>query len=651
MVNSKKSQAIKPAMISRSSYTTGFRCRYATYLMVDKPHLAKPIGNELVLISGEEFGKVAAKHMDVTYTVKFSKNKEKMVEDTQKAIVAGHKIIAEASFMSNNMFCSVDILKINDDKTITFYEVKSSSEIKEIHKFDVAFQYELLKSIGYEVKQANLIYANGTYCFDKGEELNLDCLFVIEDMTNECIELAPIVKSEVDEIAKCLETFTVPEHDFSSSCNAPYKCPFMDYCIKEAGLPEDTNIFNIAGAQFNATKLNKWYFNGLKTYQDIIDNLEVKTKKNGEYANSNWKYIQQAEVYLNKKDAPIQMEKLGEFLDTIKYPLASFDYEGFESAVPHFFGLKPSQQIVFQFSYDYIEYEGAERKHYDCLASSDPNIDPRYAICEALVKLPKANSILVWNKTYEKSRNEEMAQLDEFSKFKDVLLEMVDNFVDLMVPFRERIITPWKANGSYSLKPITEAMIPNLQYYDLKVHNGTEAAEKFLEMHKMKATDKTKCEQALKQYNNQDTYGPLKILEKMFRIYTGNDDFVLFTDKTQKDVMGNTLNVGDTVTCNRGIGVITKISDKYINVMLMNLGEEVRRTGKRVVLIQKYVTDKPRNISSMGKIEYDNLVACDRGIGKVYGFTKSYVRIMLWNGNEIRRMPHKIINIQTFIEN
>ena len=153
-------------IISKTGYTTGFRCPYATYLYTTKRHLAAPIENELILINGHEFGQTAASFMEATYEVEFSEDKEKMVEETQKAISEGHKIIAEASFIYNRMFCSVDILLINEDGTITFYEVKSASEVKEINKFDVAFQYEVLTGLGYEVKHAYIMHANGEYYFN-----------------------------------------------------------------------------------------------------------------------------------------------------------------------------------------------------------------------------------------------------------------------------------------------------------------------------------------------------------------------------------------------------------------------------------------------------------------------------------------------------
>ncbi|MBR3153030.1 MAG: DUF2779 domain-containing protein [Clostridia bacterium] len=577
--------------------------------------------------------------------MEFSKDKERMVNETQKAIEAGHKTIAEASFIYNGMFCSVDVLVINDDGTISFYEVKSASEVKEINNLDVAYQYAVLKELGYEIKHAYIMYANSDYYFNKGESIDFEKLFVVEEQLESCIELLPVVQEEIASIRDAIRTGNAPEHEFSSSCNSPYECPFMQYCIKEAGMPEDSNIFNITGPKFTATKLNKWYYNGIHTYKDIVDKIPVSYKKNGEPKDASWKYVQQAKAYLEKENPPVNMEELGKFLETITYPIASFDYEGFATAVPHYYGLKPSQQVVFQFSYDYIEEEGAQRQHFDFLAK--PGTDPRLDLCNALAKLPKANTILVWNKTYEKSRNLEMAELEGFEKFKDMLLEMVDNMVDLMIPFRERIIYLWKANGSYSLKPITEAMIPNLQYRDLKVHNGTEAAVKFCEMPNMTEGKKKECIQNLKFYNNQDTYGPLKILEKMFRIYKNDEDFILFTDKSQKDMLGQEMHIGDTVTCDEGIAVITRFTEKYAVIMLMHSGREVRRKCKSLVLIQEYVTDKPRNISTKtDKLVYNDIVTCNRGLGKVYGFTPCFVRIKLTDGFEILRMRHKINKIK-----
>ena len=133
----------------------------------------------------------------------------------------------------------------------------------------------------------------------------------------------------------------------------------------------------------------------------------------------------------------------------------------------------------------------------------------------------------------------------------------------------------------------------------------------------------------------------------MFRIYKNDEDFILFTDKSQKDMLGQEMHIGDTVTCDEGIAVITRFTEKYAVIMLMHSGREVRRKCKSLVLIQEYVTDKPRNISTKtDKLVYNDIVTCNRGLGKVYGFTPCFVRIKLTDGFEILRMRHKINKIK-----
>ena len=54
------------------------------------------------------------------------------IEKTHNLLKDGPNVIAEASFAFNNNFCSVDILK-NDADGVEIYEVKSSTEIRDIY--------------------------------------------------------------------------------------------------------------------------------------------------------------------------------------------------------------------------------------------------------------------------------------------------------------------------------------------------------------------------------------------------------------------------------------------------------------------------------------------------------------------------------------
>lgn len=103
-----------------------------------------------------------------------------MVLSTESAIENRIRIITEASFNYEGNFCSIDILK-NDIDGIEIYEVKSSTEIRDIYIDDVSYQLYILLGLGYCVKKVCVVYINNQY--ERKGELELDKLFNIEDVT------------------------------------------------------------------------------------------------------------------------------------------------------------------------------------------------------------------------------------------------------------------------------------------------------------------------------------------------------------------------------------------------------------------------------------------------------------------------------------
>ena len=91
-----------------------------------------------------------------------SPNNAAMIEVTKKLLEDGAKVIAEATFAFDGLFCSVDILEKTDDGTYNIYEVKSSkieptkkkgyyNGVKERYVIDAAYQKYVLENCGYEI--------------------------------------------------------------------------------------------------------------------------------------------------------------------------------------------------------------------------------------------------------------------------------------------------------------------------------------------------------------------------------------------------------------------------------------------------------------------------------------------------------------------
>jgi hypothetical protein len=64
----------------------------------------------------------------------------------------------------------------------------------------------------------------------------------------------------------------------------------------------------------------------------------------------------------------IDRKALASFLKRLKYPVGYLDFETFSTAIPLFDGLRPYQQVPFQFSLHRVAAPGAKPEHHAFLA-------------------------------------------------------------------------------------------------------------------------------------------------------------------------------------------------------------------------------------------------------------------------------------------
>ena len=125
--------------LSKSKYCSAVQCPKMLWLKENKPEeFDEAVMNQTVLNNGNKVGDLAMGMFGDFVEVPFG-DFGGMIAKTKELFDAGEKIIAEASFAYNGLFCSVDILKNLGDNKVELYEVKSSTEIKEIYLDDVAY--------------------------------------------------------------------------------------------------------------------------------------------------------------------------------------------------------------------------------------------------------------------------------------------------------------------------------------------------------------------------------------------------------------------------------------------------------------------------------------------------------------------------------
>jgi hypothetical protein len=85
-----------------------------------------------------------------------------------------------------------------------------------------------------------------------------------------------------------------------------------------------------------------------------------------------------------------------------------------------------------------------------------------------------------------------------------------------MVPFRRRDLYRWQMRGSYSIKEVLPAMVPELSYAGLAIADGMAAMQAY---HEMCALDDpaalAELRRAMLEYCRLDTLAMVRILEKL----------------------------------------------------------------------------------------------------------------------------------------
>lgn len=488
--------------LSKSKYCNGIQCKKMLWLDKYKPEEKKELNNQAVFDNGNDVHELARKLLGEDINIAFNEDLSQMIKDTEKAMKQENVIITEASFNYNNNFCSVDILK-KEGNSYEIYEVKSSTHLKDVFINDASYQYYVLTSLGLNVTKCFVVILNKDYVLK--EKLNLDELFIKNDITNDAISKLEEVKTNIEDINEYMKQTDEPNDDIGKKCFNPYDCPFFKYCTKDLPKP---NVFDI-GWNTRFDKKLSMYYEGKTSYSDILKagglNPKADTQMNYE--------LYDLEPKINK-------DKIKELLSSFTYPLYFLDFESYQVPIPTIKGTKPYQQICFQYSLHYYTKEKGELFHKEYL-SDDYNGNPMYGLCKQLCEdIPMNSCVLVYNQSFEISRLKEMAAL--FPEFKDHLLNIVDNIKDLLPPFKNQDYYVKEMKGSASIKSVLPALFPNdpsLDYHNLEqVHKGDEASSSYLSLSNLNKEEQKVLRGNMLKYCKLDTYAMVKIYEKLLEV-------------------------------------------------------------------------------------------------------------------------------------
>jgi len=486
--------------LSKSLYTRGLQCVKSLWLKkYNKDILTPPDASaQAIFETGNKVGELACQLFpggkEIPYEgVSF----EGKIDLTKQWIEEGVRDIYEATFEYEDIVVMVDILHINDDKSVEIYEVKSSTEVKDVYLHDASIQHYVLNGLGYGVKSTSIVHINNKYIRD--DELEPDKLFSIVDVSDEIKDLQANIPSYLKNFKTFLDNReNEPEIDIGIQCSNPYDCDAIAYCWKH--IP-DYSVFDISRLRID--KKFELYEKGIVNINDIDDI-------------SSFSEAQQVQLKSEKtQEDIINKEAIKEFLDELSYPIYHLDFETFQQAIPEWKGISPFMQIPFQYSL-HIEQENGSLVHKEFLA--EEGMDPRYALAKRLIEdIPSDVTVLAYNMGFEKGVIRKLAVA--FEELSPRLLEIHDNIQDLMTPFQKKDYYVPTMRGSYSIKHVLPSLVPEMAkaYKELDgVQNGGEAMQTYAKLSEMAdKVEVARLREALLRYCELDTLAMVKILEKL----------------------------------------------------------------------------------------------------------------------------------------
>ena len=485
-----------PTTLTKSKYCRGFQCPKMLWMDFHMPEERVKAANEAVLANGNLVGELARQYFGAYELVPFDYMKV-MAAKTAELLAAGVENIAEAAFLVDGLYCAVDILH-RDGDGYDIVEVKSSTKVSEIYKEDMTFQYHVLRSAGVPVRKVCILYINNRYV-RKGE-LELDKLFVLEDYTDFVQEHVAKAAERIRELRAYCDGKEEPVMDIGLQCVSPYGCDYFPYCGRHLPSP---SIFNVHG--LSQEKKFAYYHDGILSFADIIErapHLSGKQQKQVDFE------------YYQKPDE-VQKKAINSFLAKLYYPLYHLDFETFAQSIPPYDGLKPYEQIPFQYSL-HIEQEDGALEHREFLAEA--GTDPRRAVAERLcADIPADVCVLAYNMSFEKRVLKDLAEL--FPDLSEHLLAIRANVRDLMIPFQKQHYYSRAMAGSYSIKQVLPALCPGdpeLDYHALEgIHKGDEASAAFATLQDHTPEEIAEIRKNLLAYCRLDTLAMVKVLEKL----------------------------------------------------------------------------------------------------------------------------------------
>lgn len=481
----------KAPSLSKSRFISGRQCELRLWNEIYHRDLATPTdaATQAIFDQGHEVGAMAQKrHPGGQIAMTDHREQEAAIAKTA-SLMADPSVpaIFEAAFRHQGVFVAVDILaRVKEGWDLI--EVKSSTSLKEVYRWDLALQHWVLVQSGVPIHRAGVLLLNTGYVYEGGE-LDVQALFSLHDDTDHARGRASEVAAQVAAFHAMLGKPEAPAILPGPQCDEPYECPFLAHCTKDRTAFEHT-LGELSGIQ--AKKLDRWELEKWHSIDALPEDADLNDL--------------QARILASARTGkPWMSPQLGAELAGFRYPVYHLDFETFASAIPRFQGTHPFQPVPVQWSCHREDADGT-LTHAEFLSDG---VNPQRRFAETLLNdLGVAGSICVYS-SFEARIIRELAQT--YPDLARSLNALLDRLVDLYPIIKAHYYHP-AFHGSFSIKAVLPVLVPSMSYDHLEVGNGQAAGVAFNQMLRAgDAEERQRLRAALLTYCAQDTLAMVEV--------------------------------------------------------------------------------------------------------------------------------------------
>ncbi|MDR0401500.1 MAG: DUF2779 domain-containing protein [Endomicrobium sp.] len=359
-------------------------------------------------------------------------------------------VICDASFIVDNCYAKIDILKKSIDNGFDLLEVKSSIKHKIKHIDDLSFNAMVLRKFGINIRKCIIVYLSNKYRLG----MNVSSFFRVLDCTSKVESRSFEFLNILNEISEALKFKSMPKPYLKKECK---NCFMFSNCVGEN---KKNHIFNLPN--LSNILISDLINLGIDTIHDIPSDFKLtkfqKIIKNCVLSDMN---------YVSKN--------LKICINSIKEPFYYLDFESLSTAIPLYMNIGPNEQIITQFSIYKTDINGNILHHYEYIADHKKYC-MRNIVEKFIMHLLDTDGSIMTYSSFE--RNIILKLIYIFPDLFEKLNKIIARIVDLELIIKENYYDV-NFHGRLSIKKIISVIAPKLNYLHLKIKNGRDAMATF----------------------------------------------------------------------------------------------------------------------------------------------------------------------------